>query len=60
MYSNAKVYKISKVRDILLHLENKTFSYLNYDPLLIFEKSWICIHNCSMIMITDKNQINLY
>lgn len=60
MYANAKVHKISKVKDILLHLENKTFSYLNCDPLFMFEKSWICINNCSMIMIIDKNQINLY
>lgn len=60
MYANEKVYKISKVKDILLHLENKTFSCLNFDPLFIFEESWIYINNCSMIMIIDKNQVNLY
>lgn len=60
MYANAKVYKISKAKDILLHSENKTYSYLNWDPLFIFEESWICINNCIMMMIIDKNQINLY
>ena len=60
MYANAKVYKILKVKDILLHLENKTFSYLNCHSIFIFEELWIYIKNCSMIVIIDKNHINLY